>query len=545
MPGLSLICDRNSSLDQEKEKVDRALRAVLHDSGYKTEYYHRGPGFILASTHYQEYPVFFREDDRYLLFLEGYIYEAFAEPENKLGELRDIFAAGDAAPIEPLLDRWIQNQDGDFIILILDKMENTALLLNDAQGRLPLYYYRDRERLIVSREFRFLAQMMPQRDYDRMGIAQYLLFGYPLGARTIIKNAFRALPCMLMKLNFRDGELCSLKYLRTYNFESKRYRNRGIHQNAQELARRFERACKVRAFPGRQSIVGLSGGLDSRSVAACLHKGYNPFKATSRLSYFATEKKDAAVAQEIARSLQAEWFLVKSDNPPEGRDFLQILKRKSGFNGVTMSFMVPYLEEIIKMFGRNIVYFTGDGGLHLKDIRPVKKLRNAKELVDYTLASYQVSPLKNVTALTFVSERDIISEIERHLLEYPETDLRQKYVHFVLSERCFKWLYEGEDRNRTYFWSTAPFHATQLFHYALNCPDQQKNHFRLYHQFLLLLSSDASAVRHAKWDAPIGTVKAKLAVKKVIARKKYKSLAKIYRLRLKKKNRKTFIRRRL
>ena len=135
---------------------------------------------------------------------------------------------------------------------------------------------------------------------------------------------------------FSGWELCSLKYLRTYNFESA-YRHRDIHQNAQELARRFEQACKARAIPGRQSIVGLSGGLDSRSVAACLHKGYNPFKATSRLSYFATEKKDAAVAQEIARSLQAEWFLVKSDNPPEGRDFLQILKRKSGFNGVTMS----------------------------------------------------------------------------------------------------------------------------------------------------------------------------------------------------------------
>jgi asparagine synthase (glutamine-hydrolysing) len=51
-----------------------------------------------------------------------------------------------------------------------------------------------------------------------------------------------------------------------------------------------------------------------------------------------------------------------------------------------------------------------------------------------------------------------------------------------------KWLFEGEDRNRFYFWSGSPFYSIQFFTYAMNCPDSQKSRYLLYRRVLEELS---------------------------------------------------------
>jgi asparagine synthase (glutamine-hydrolysing) len=45
-------------------------------------------------------------------------------------------------------------------------------------------------------------------------------------------------------------------------------------------------------------------------------------------------------------------------------------------------------------------------------------------------------------------------------------------------------LFEGEDRNRFYFWSVAPFYALPFFRYAMSCPSRDKRDLRLYSAFL-------------------------------------------------------------
>src|SRR5262249_41166088 len=98
---------------------------------------------------------------------------------------------------------------------------------------------------------------------------------------------------------------------------------------------------------------------------------------------------------------------------------------------------------------------------------------------------------------------DIVNELRDRLTAYPEEQWADRYVHFEIFERAFKWLFEGEDRNRGFFWSTAPFYATPFFLAAMRCGDRHKAHRALYRDFLLEISPAAAEVEYAGIGAPI------------------------------------------
>jgi asparagine synthase (glutamine-hydrolysing) len=112
-------------------------------------------------------------------------------------------------------------------------------------------------------------------------------------------------------------------------------------------------------------------------------------------------------------------------------------------------------------------------------------------------------PLDTVGALTGLKPTDIVAELQHHVSSYPEHDWAHKYVHFVTYERVFKWLCEGEDRNRNYFWNATPYSAVEFFNFAMACPDEQKSYYGLYREFLLELSPEAAAIEHAGTGAAI------------------------------------------
>ena len=53
-----------------------------------------------------------------------------------------------------------------------------------------------------------------------------------------------------------------------------------------------------------------------------------------------------------------------------------------------------------------------------------------------------------------------------------------------MTERGARWIFEGEDCNRHYYWTVAPFYDRAFLWAALACPDDQKSGHRLYRRFL-------------------------------------------------------------
>jgi len=509
MPGMHFICDLEGRLKRDEPDILKSLNSIIHFEWYSPEIIYSEPPFFFGCTRYEEYPIHFFKSEEYFIYLEGRIY---GKEPTQLGEelnylAREISHNGNNA--ENKIAEWILNTDGDFIVFILDNRQREIFIINDALGRLPLYYSKGNKKLIVSREVRFIGNLMNKKRIDIMGMAQCLLFGFPLGIRTLYEDIFRLGPGALIQINLNRSEF-RIGNVHQFNFEKKNNKERDFNEHLDILLKLFCEACQNRTYQDYKNVVSLSGGLDSRAVVSGLLKMKSPFYAATRMSLGQTESLEARIAEKLPEVLSIDWKLFPVGHPT-GREVLELLKIKNGLNYLGMSFILPFFRRIKKTYGSKIIFFTGDGGDKvLPYFKPAVRLKNLDKLTDFIMAKEHVFSLRDVGDLLNIDRDEIVSELRKHLESYPEKDLSQKYVHFLILERAFKWLFEGEDRNRFYFWSVAPFYSLKFFNYAMNCPDRMKKNHALYRELLLKLSPQAAAVDVVKWKRPITSYKTKL-----------------------------------
>lgn len=509
MPGINFIVDFKGHLDDKKSEIIQAQKLLMHTDQYSYKTLLSDMNFYIGFAKYDDYPITIFENNHFFVCIEGKIYNKDnCTIQREIDELAEnIFS--DSADAKGSIKNWLLDSDGDYIILILNKITKNVVIFNDALGRLPLYFYENDTQLFVSREITFITSFIEKIEFDNIAIAEYLLFGYPLGEKTLLKNISRLQPATLIMINPLKS-IIEIDNIHTFNFENKKHRRKSLKNNADQLNKLFLESCKNRAnsIDNCKNVVSLSGGLDSRAVSAGLQKCRIAFSGATFLEKFGRiAESDARVAEQIANVLNIDWKLFQLD-PPKGKDHLKLLRMKNGLNYLGMSYILPFFDKISETYGSRVIYFTGDEGNKVfHDLTPTKKIKNLDELVDEIIQRNFIFNLDDIEALIKVNKKEIKAEIKRHIERYPENDLKKKYVHSVFYENAFKWAFEGEDRNRFYFWSVAPFYSIHFFDYVMNCPDKQKKRQKLYRSFLLKLSPRVSAVTNANWGVSILSTK--------------------------------------
>ncbi|GBD98093.1 asparagine synthetase [glutamine-hydrolyzing] 1 [bacterium BMS3Abin07] len=508
MPGISFICDFKEDLRNKENLILQSLDSLIHFEHYKKDILINEKSYFLGCTLYDGYPMSHIDNNEHFLCIEGKLY---GKDERRTRIELNYLANTLNGPIQEVkegLSEWLLNTDGDFVIFVLNKRNNEINIINDALGRLPLYYYKGNKKLIVSREVRFIKHLIGGIKFDRMAIAQYLLFCYPLGKRTLFENVNRLEPATIIRIKLCDSQI-EINNIFQFNFDKKKYASRNIEDNANHLVDLFNEACKDRndSFKDYNNILSLSGGLDSRSVGACLQKNDIPFCGATFLDFNKTSETDVKIAKQLADIFNIDLNVIVL-SPPKGKDNFKLLRIKNGLNYLSMSFILPFFDKIKEIYRSRIIYITGDGGdKFLHDIGPFKKLSNLDELINYIILNNQIFSLDRISVLTGIQKNELIDNLKNHLISYPEKEYNQKYVHFIIYERGFKWLFEGEDRNRFYFLSITPFYSIQFVNYAMNCPDSQKSNYRLYRKFLNNMNPEASKIDYADYGMPITSKK--------------------------------------
>jgi asparagine synthase (glutamine-hydrolysing) len=212
---------------------------------------------------------------------------------------------------------WLLGADCDFVIVFLRKEINEIIILNDALGRLPVYLFRGSHFCVISREIRFIVNYLGHVGYDMMGIAEFLLFGYTLGRRTLFENVERLQPATLLRFNGTSLHY-SIERLHIFNFDSKQNSTRTVDENAAELVALFRESCRRRADKKGRNFVSLSGGLDSRVVAAGFHEESIPFTNTGSRTSNGEPKRGAypsGVNADAGAEFWAFYYLVTSRRP--------------------------------------------------------------------------------------------------------------------------------------------------------------------------------------------------------------------------------------
>ena len=496
MPGINLLCDFGGRLRESEEAVTSSSCTLCYDERYQNRILLKGERFVLGFTAYPEYPFRIFEIGDYWFCIEGKIYDKSPSTvELELAKLVEKIFSGQSN-VDEELSQWLLEADGDFVIVIFHTVMNQFVIFNDSLGRLQLYYSHTNNRFTLSREIRYVVENLGSKELDRFSIAQYLLFSYTLGKRTLFKNVYSLAPASLLRIDLNTGQVTD-KAIYVHNFDLCQHHNQNIKSNSNALAELFSQAVINRCEQDKSNVVSLSGGLDSRTVCAGLKKNNLPFSGATFLDHNHFAQSEFKVAEQLTKVLGAGWHGYRLA-PPRGETILKLLRMKYGMNWLGMSFMLPFYDMIREDFGANVTYLSGDGGGEtMHSLKPIRRLKSAEDVIEYVSNKYPVFLIDIVTSLVQVSKDEFLNDMSVQIDSYPETTFNRRYAHFMVFERNYKWAFEGEDRNRHYFWSTTPFYSIHFFKYAMNCPEHQKYHLALYGKMMSKLSPAAATLGYA------------------------------------------------
>lgn len=502
MPGLSFIYDFDERVNEYDDYIHQSLNNLLHTNDFKKEILVKNNFYQLAFTGYNSYPKHLFENENYLFLVEGKIYNLnLPQIEKQLINYAAELFSFDGKSKDKIAD-WLRQLDGDFLICAVNKKTKSLVFFNDALGRLPFYTYREGSRVFVTRELRFISNLSEEKDFDKYAIAECLLFGYPLGEKTFYKNIKRVPPASIINLNLKDKTF-EINSVIEFDLSKKFSNGKNLNEFSDELVRLFLQSCKDRITNNSTNVLSLSGGLDSRAIAGALLKINAKFTAATYRGYKEFADKDAQLAKEVAALLKIDWKLFDI-NTPEGKDHIELLKNKNGMNTLASTFLLSFYKGLRDYYGSDMIYITGDGGDKVfPDHRPALNISSLESLVDYTISNKHYFTLKKVSSLLDIEEEKIKEDIISHFAGYPEKEMADKYVKFLIAERGIKWLFEAEDRNRFYFWSLTPFYSVPFFFYAMGIPDKYKAGHKLYGEFLNKLLPGMQNIKNALWNVPV------------------------------------------
>jgi len=510
MPGIIFYYNQESYSPISKDAIENSFSSLLFTKRYVITNIIEEKKYLLTCNKYPEYPLEFFKTDKYLIIIEGKIYN---KSKLKLKEELEILAEtvfDESNEKKEDLTEWLNNADGEFIIAIHNLLNKRIAIFNDSLGRLTLFSYQTDSTLILTREISFILNLPLPIQIDAMGIAQFLFFGYALHTRTLYEQIKRVQPGTLFIVDTEKNYI-KIVNVHKYNLDNKIDELPDMETILNNMEDLFLTASINRCEEGFENILTLSGGLDSRAVLAALEKASINYKAYTFIKDDKSNQDDVNISEDLSKLFNMDWNLLQLDQA-EQKDISFLLETKRGMNDLGNNFMVQFLRQLLGKEGNKLLYLTGDGGHRvLPSQLPAVKLNSLDELVKYIISTRSsLFTLANVLKITGINYNDFYNELFNILNNYSEKIIANKYVRFVIFGRGLKWLFEGEDRNRYWFWSITPFYSQPFFNYSMMLPDSIKENYNLQKQFLVRLSPEAAAEDNALWKLPITSNKLKL-----------------------------------
>lgn len=446
----------------------------------------------IGFTGYPNYPHRVIDTPGGLLILEGMVYNH--DPASLLtilSGIADAFQPSASLPSEGL-KHFLLNADGEFILTLYDKAHRRLLIANDMLGRLPLYYHLDGSRFVFARELKFIVPFLSDLSFNKTGIMEYLLYGYPFEEHTFLQGVGFFPPGSICCYDIPSGKAVRKSYF-NLNLEKPPIRARRT-EIVSQMRKLFLDALTVRlrSTGYDKVIVSLSGGLDSRATLAGLrHQGCRPTAVTAQ----GTEE---GLSRQVADVLGVETYAIPQGQADSRRNFDDTVFLKDGLDcHPNLTQLNDNLENLRGRFGEDAMYYTGIyGGEITRHSHPTGGLRNLGALVRYLLTAKDSGkcPTDTVAGLLHVPPARMATRLSRRLRSFPEKSVYKKYLRFR-HECDMRFAGEAEDRNRFYCWTISPYLSPAFFHYVMSIDENRKN-TRLFRDFLFALDANTCKVRY-------------------------------------------------
>jgi asparagine synthase (glutamine-hydrolysing) len=417
MPGITGIISKQLK-GNEEEKLNIMLNSMLHEPFYTHgTYINRELGFFIGYVSIEDsfsdcMPIYNEKKDL-VLFLTGECYI----DDNIINDLKH--RGHDFNPVNAsFLIHLYEEQGEDFFLnlngwhngILLDLKRARAVLFNDRYGIRRIYYHEDNDAFFFSSEAKFLLKAFPAlRELNPRSIGEYLTYDCVLENRTYFSNIFLLPPCSTWE--FAHGRIDKKQYLDPATLENQPILSE--YQFFEELANTFKRILP-RYFSGKSIGMSLTGGLDTRSILACLNPspGELPcytFGGTYR------DTLDVRIAPQVAKACNQTHQVLKLDDAKYLSEYPSHVERSiyisDGLESVDKADVI-YFSKLARQVAP--VRMTGMYGSQvLKNVSGLQERTPYDQLINHdfkkyiTTAKETYSGIKKVHDLSFMLFNEI------------------------------------------------------------------------------------------------------------------------------------------
>lgn len=233
--------------------------------------------------------------------------------------------------------------EGEFVA-ILSEESGKLHIVNDRFGSRPFYIFQDANSVYFSSNLAFLLEMIGGSHVpDVLGWFHTFSYGHTLGTGTTFKGISRLRPATHATIS-ADGILEQQRYWRLeYNTDT------GLEpiSYSKEVFKAFKTGARLRSSLVGKGVIALSGGLDSRLVAAALPANVEFSAFTFINSTEDTSSADAEIAPQVCTVLGLQHRLEPVPSQEYSTVAEDVIRLTGGMRPLHHSATVmPYIREM-------------------------------------------------------------------------------------------------------------------------------------------------------------------------------------------------------
>lgn len=314
---------------------------------------------------------------------------------------RDLFESND---VLEKIDNLLIQQNGFHAITF----RKTGLLFAsvDRVRSIPLFYGQSAGVFFLSDDAEWVRQQVGDDSMDNVALEEFLLAGYVTGQDTLYSNVkqLQAGEYLIAEEHNHGVSLQIKRYFRFLHLEPDQF-------NETELSVKLKTATNnsikrlIDYANGRQIVLPLSGGYDSRLIAVLLKK--HDYQNVLCFTYGVPGNKEAEYSRRVAKALGFDWTFVEYSNEvwarewasPEAHDYRRMAANHVSLPHVQDWAAIKILLERQQIYPDSIVVpgHSGDfvAGSHIPNLVFTKKDHSQDDMVRALIADHLSNIPKN------------------------------------------------------------------------------------------------------------------------------------------------------
>lgn len=503
MPGIVGFARREKQASATS--VVKTMLDTISSEWYQTEYYVNTAGTVaigrsdlgIVNTAVQPH---LDAEQGLAVFLYGDIIRSRAQsqPPSKVGGLLPWLGS----LYRMRGGRFANDLVGEFVIAILDSRNNQLVVITDRYGRRPLYYTQEGDNLVFASEIRAILTVPDfTPKVDESAIAQFMTFGYILGEQTLLTNVTMLPPAGILRYDLDNGTLDISRY---WSFSENL--SPSVESDSIQLERitdTFRSAVNERLSDTQTAWLSLSGGMDSRAIAAVVNRSQYKVKAVTsgiRGGY------DRIVTSRIAATIGCEhvFYEFEEQEMLRSASLVTDLIRESiawtdGMRGTSSGAMTAFsarqrrernLEIVLTGHGGEIAKLDKAYNLSLKGDQDLKSIANDPVHWAFTRMHRANAPRIDKTTLFRGALKDAVKEEPKNCLANIIDNLGQdipaaQLVSFLFVNELYrKRALYALSVHRAYTEIRLPFYDDDFLQAVIGAPLHLRSNYTLHRHII-------------------------------------------------------------